>query len=425
MLEWEARVLWSLSHGFASELLISPATFIDGHIWCSKRFLKAKDIGQINNNGDEEEEEEEEEQHHEEEEERVFENNIRIRNPDTRFADGGIKLGIHLRKGEHGFRVHKIIPGGLMDSENAIRENDLIVRVGDVEVTALSLPDLIDLFWESDINATLNLTIIRKSDDETDSGYLTYETRTLSFHINPKENTVSFERNVTVSSGRYQCFRPEDSSSQLYIDWKVLWKIQKCQQIAGPFSYLIRHIETRKFLCCTGNAVSMCAGDFNPGLSINADDRWFTREDKYFESLTNPASSAFPMVAVSKLEECLSKVQAWMSTNFLKLNADKTEVMVFGFRAQLVKFNLPSVTVAGVDVPVQTNPVRNLGVMFDSGMTMSAQVTTTIRSANYHLNNISRARKMLTTEAAKLAVHTLVTSRLDYCNSLLIGVNKS
>ncbi|XP_071849869.1 uncharacterized protein [Apostichopus japonicus] len=32
---------------------------------------------------------------------------------------------------------------------------------------------------------------------------------------------------------------------------------------------------------------------------------------------------------------------------------------------------------------------------------------------------------MLTTEAAKLAVHTLVTSRLDYCNSLLIGVNKS
>ena len=32
---------------------------------------------------------------------------------------------------------------------------------------------------------------------------------------------------------------------------------------------------------------------------------------------------------------------------------------------------------------------------------------------------------MLTTEATKLAVHTLVTTRLDYCNSLLIGINKS
>ena len=104
-------------------------------------------------------------------------------------------------------------------------------------------------------------------------------------------------------------------------------------------------------------------------------------------------------------------------------SADKTEVMVIGLRAQLAKFNLSSVTVAGVDVPIQTNPVRNLGVMFDSSMTMSAQVAQP--SANYHFNNISRARKMLTTEAAKLTVHTLVTCRLDYCNSLLISVNKS
>ena len=63
--------------------------------------------------------------------------------------------------------------------------------------------------------------------------------------------------------------------------------------------------------------------------------------------------------------------------------------------------------------------------MFDPGMTMRPQVANIVRSANYHLTNISRARKMLTTEATKLAVHTLVTSRLDYCNSLLIGVSRS
>ena len=39
-----------------------------------------------------------------------------------------------------------------------------------------------------------------------------------------------------------------------------------------------------------------------------------------------------------------------MSSNFLKLNADKTEVLVIGFRAQLAKFNLSSLKIAGVDV---------------------------------------------------------------------------
>ncbi len=37
--------------------------------------------------------------------------------------------------------------------------------------------------------------------------------------------------------------------------------------------------------------------------------------------------------------------------------------------------------------------------------------------------HIGRGRKMLTDAATKLAVHTLVTSRLDYCNCLLIGIS--
>ena len=94
---------------------------------------------------------------------------------------------------------------------------------------------------------------------------------------------------------------------------------------------------------------------------------------------------------MSIIEECVSAVQNWMAQNFLKLNAEKTEVIVCGFRAQLSKFHLSSVNIAGVSVPVQANAVRNLGVMFDCNMTMSAQVTKTVKAANYHLINILRA----------------------------------
>ena len=55
---------------------------------------------------------------------------------------------------------------------------------------------------------------------------------------------------------------------------------------------------------------------------------------------------------------------------------------------------------------------------------VTTQVANIARSANFQLVNIGRARKMLTTESTKLAVHTLVTSRLDYCNSLLAGINR-
>ena len=63
--------------------------------------------------------------------------------------------------------------------------------------------------------------------------------------------------------------------------------------------------------------------------------------------------------------------------------------------------------------------------MFDCNMSMSAQVNNVVKSANYHLINIGRARKMLTTESTKMAVHALVTSRIDYCNSLLAGISES
>ena len=51
--------------------------------------------------------------------------------------------------------------------------------------------------------------------------------------------------------------------------------------------------------------------------------------------------------AASKIVACADEVQNWMTRNFLKLNAEKTEVLLIGFRAQLAKCNLMSVHIAG------------------------------------------------------------------------------
>ena len=69
--------------------------------------------------------------------------------------------------------------------------------------------------------------------------------------------------------------------------------------------------------------------------------------------------------------------------------------------------------------------VRNLCVLLDSFMNMEKHINLSTRSAYMHLRHIGSIRGYLTPEATKSLVYGLVTSRLDYCNSLLAGIPKT
>ena len=125
---------------------------------------------------------------------------------------------------------------------------------------------------------------------------------------------------------------------------------------------------------------------------------------------------------VAKLKNCLTDIYTWMSQNKLKLNADKTEVLVMGTPQMRAKISIPSITVNSVIVPVLNEPVGNLGAVFDPNMNMSAHVSKVIKSVNYSLRNIGKIRKFLNTDTTKSAIVSLVTSRLDYCHGLLCGI---
>ena len=109
----------------------------------------------------------------------------------------------------------------------------------------------------------------------------------------------------------------------------------------------------------------------------------------------------------------------WLSHNLLKLNIGKIELLLIGSCHQLSKLCSP-ITIRVDDVTITASEiVRNLGVFMDG------HVNKIIKTCFYHPRNIFKIRKYLSIDATKSLFHVLVTSRLNYCNSLLYGCRTS
>ena len=124
----------------------------------------------------------------------------------------------------------------------------------------------------------------------------------------------------------------------------------------------------------------------------------------------------------SRVENCISAICRWMDLNELKLNHDKTEVMLIHSKYRPSP-SFQSLCIGDESVTAPQS-ARSLGVIFDEHMSFHAHVSSICRSSFYHLRNLSRIRKYFTQESAEVAVHAFVTSKLDYCNALLFGLPK-
>ena len=69
--------------------------------------------------------------------------------------------------------------------------------------------------------------------------------------------------------------------------------------------------------------------------------------------------------------------------------------------------------------------VKNLGVIFDSDNSFDNHVAKICRVCYYHLRDLRQICKFLSDETAILLTNAMVSSYLDYFNSLLYGVSKS
>ena len=109
------------------------------------------------------------------------------------------------------------------------------------------------------------------------------------------------------------------------------------------------------------------------------------------------------------MQSCICDAKAWATANMLRLNDNKTELMLVTSERTKHPHNLPtSITIGNAQIPFKQS-VKNFGFTLDSYLTMNAHVTNIARTCYFELR---RCRRFLTSTATATLVSLLLSHEL-------------
>ena len=125
--------------------------------------------------------------------------------------------------------------------------------------------------------------------------------------------------------------------------------------------------------------------------------------------------------AKHRLSSLMSDLKIWMARRKLKLNDVKTEIII-------IRGNLRNVSVANFSemsfgdtrlVPCES--AKNLGVL-DSSLSFRSHIDSIVKTCNFHIRNLYMIKDFVNRKNLVTLVHSLIISKVDYCNSLFVGL---
>lgn len=132
-----------------------------------------------------------------------------------------------------------------------------------------------------------------------------------------------------------------------------------------------------------------------------------------------------PVQGRNKFHEVYSEVGRWMQSRKLKLNSEKTEILLVGSHIEIGPLtSFREVMVSDTVIPF-SEKVKSLGVIIDRDLSLKQNINNIKRKAISNLNNISRISKFIDQPSRMKLVHGLVFSVIDFCNCLCYGLPNS
>src|SRR6266536_2277446 len=128
--------------------------------------------------------------------------------------------------------------------------------------------------------------------------------------------------------------------------------------------------------------------------------------------------------ALNNISLSLTTVHSWFTANMLSINPSKTEFLLIGTPQQRKRVLNPTITFEGSQITASSS-TRNLDVIFDASLLFHDHISSICKSSFFLIRMLRNIRHCLDLHSATILANSLVTSKLDYCNSLLYGLPKS
>jgi len=121
---------------------------------------------------------------------------------------------------------------------------------------------------------------------------------------------------------------------------------------------------------------------------------------------------------------------SWFTVSIAALKCSRTKRTTYCYKPKVTSLKLTStayvleidsVRVRNFEIASSTY-IKNLGAWFDEKLSMATHVTKICSAPFFKLYNIRRIRRYLTQDSAETLIHSFITNKVDYCNSLLYGL---
>ena len=120
----------------------------------------------------------------------------------------------------------------------------------------------------------------------------------------------------------------------------------------------------------------------------------------------------------------MEEVVNWMNIHFMKINPDKTELLLL-YPKSLQNEVIIKGTIFEEQCIRFSSEVKNVGVWLDKHLNLDKHVNHIVSHCYKLLKDIGRIRNILSKKHTETLVHAVISSRLDYCNSLYFNMSKS